>query len=108
MPQETLAERFENRFILGLGVSNRAGNERRGLEWQKGYTFMKQYRVKLKSASYAAPTPGEDPPTLLAGILPKMMELVFTEMALPRGLRHQVQSDLQDCSDKTLGRRRLP
>ena len=75
----TLAERFDNRFILGLGVSNRAGNERRGLEWQKPYAFMKQYLEKMRSAPYAAPAPGEDPPIVLAAILPKMMELAAAE-----------------------------
>ncbi len=74
----TLAERFENRFILGLGVSNRAGNERRGLEWQKPYTFMKQYLEKMRSAPYTAPGPGEEPPIVLAAILPKMIELAAT------------------------------
>ncbi len=75
----TLAERFQDRFILGLGVSNRAGNQRRGLEWQKPYTFMKQYLEKMRSAPYTAPGPGEEPPIVLAAILPKMMELAATE-----------------------------
>lgn len=75
----TLAERFEERFILGLGVSNRAANQFRGLGWEKPLTYMRDYLARMKSAAYAAPAPKEDPPIVLAALLPKMLELAASQ-----------------------------
>jgi alkanesulfonate monooxygenase SsuD/methylene tetrahydromethanopterin reductase-like flavin-dependent oxidoreductase (luciferase family) len=54
---KTLGELFEDRFILGLGVSNPAANARRGIGYGKPYTFMREYLAKMKSALYTAPMP---------------------------------------------------
>lgn len=75
----TLAERFEERFILGLGVSAKAANTMRGLPWDKPYSYMREYLRKMKSTAYAAPSPRTDPPIVVAAILPKMLELAASE-----------------------------
>jgi probable F420-dependent oxidoreductase len=75
----TLRELFEDRFILGLGVSAKTANEVRGLRWKKPVTFMRDYVAKMKATPYMAPGPKSEPPVVLAGILPKMVELAATE-----------------------------
>jgi len=75
----TLAERFEDRFILGLGVSGKTANTMRGLPWDKPYSYMREYLRKMKSIAYAAPLPHSDPPIVVAAILPKMLELAASE-----------------------------
>ena len=75
----TLAERFEERFILGLGVSAKAANTMRGLPWDKPYSYMREYLRKMKSTAYAAPSPRTDPSIVVAAILPKMLKLAASE-----------------------------
>lgn len=75
----TLCELFEDRFILGLGVSGKTANEVRGLRWEKPVSFMRDYVAKMKATPYMAPGPKTEPPVVLAGILPKMVELASTE-----------------------------
>jgi probable F420-dependent oxidoreductase len=74
----TLAELFDDRFILGLGVSNRGANARRGIGYEKPVTFMKDYLAKMKTAPYSAPAPAHDAPIVLAGMMPKMLSLAAT------------------------------
>ena len=59
---KTLGELFDDRFILGLGVSNKRGNERRGVPYAKPVAFMRDYIARMKSAPYTAPRPKADPP----------------------------------------------
>ena len=40
---------------------------------------MRDYLVKMKATPYMAPGPKTEPPVVLAGILPKMVELAATE-----------------------------
>ncbi len=75
----TLGELFEDRFILGLGVSNKKGNARRGVAYEKPYSFMCDYLTKMKTAPYGAPKPQHEPPIVLAGMMPKMLQLAATE-----------------------------
>jgi probable F420-dependent oxidoreductase len=75
----TLCELFEDRFILGLGVSGKTANELRGLRWEKPVSFMRNYVAKMKATPYMAPGPKTEPPVVLAGILPKMVELAASE-----------------------------
>ncbi len=75
----TLGELFEDRFILGLGVSGKGGNTIRGVAYEKPYSFIKDYLAKMKAAPYMAPKPTHEPPILLAGLLPKMVRLAATE-----------------------------
>jgi len=75
----TLGELFEDRFILGLGVSNKRGNARRGVTYDKPYSFMREYLTKMRAAPYGAPKPQHEPPIVLAGMMPKMLQLATTE-----------------------------
>ncbi len=75
----TLAELYEGRYILGLGVSGEAANAYRGIPWDKPFTFMGEYLKKMKVASRNAPSPKDEPLVVLAAILPKMLELAAAE-----------------------------
>ncbi|MBI3246563.1 MAG: TIGR03620 family F420-dependent LLM class oxidoreductase [Deltaproteobacteria bacterium] len=75
----TLGELFEDRFILGLGVSNKRGNAGRGIPYSKPVTFMRDYLAKMKATPYNAPAPHQEPPLVLAGMMPKMLQLAATE-----------------------------
>ena len=70
-----LAELFEDRFILGLGVSAGPFMVRNGLRYDKPVTFMREYLERIKSAPYKAPEPRREPPVVIAGLLPRMMRL---------------------------------
>lgn len=71
----TLGEFFEDRFILGLGVSNQTYNARRGVGYDKPVAFMRGYLEKIKTVPYNAPKPQQEPPIVLAGMMPKMLQL---------------------------------
>jgi probable F420-dependent oxidoreductase len=75
----TLAELFEGRFILGLGVSHRELQAMRGLGYEKPVSYMREYLAKLKAADYQAPKPKQPAPIVLGALLPKMTQLAFTE-----------------------------
>src|SRR6266498_2278053 len=47
---KTLGELFGDRFILGLGVSNKEYNTRRGVDYERPVSFMRDYLVKMKTA----------------------------------------------------------
>jgi probable F420-dependent oxidoreductase len=70
-----LAELFDDRFILGLGVSAGPFMVRNGLRYDKPVTFMREYLERIKSAPYKAPAPRREPPVVIAGLLPRMMRL---------------------------------
>ena len=77
---KTVAEQSGGRFILGIGVSHAplvAGL--RGHNYDKPYTYMKEYLAKMKGALYRAPAPKEPVPILLAALHPKMLALSATE-----------------------------
>ena len=75
----TLNELFDNRFVLGLGVSNKAYNARRGIGYDKPAAFMRDYIAKMKAAPYNAPKPQQEPRIVLAAMMPKMLHLAATE-----------------------------
>ena len=75
----TLAELFGDRFLLGLGVSNAQANARRGIPYGKPLSFTREYLAKMKAAPYNAPAPQNDPPVVLAGMMPKMLKLAATQ-----------------------------
>ena len=75
----TLAELYGDRFVLGLGVSNAQGNARRGIPYGKPLSFTREYLTKMKAVPYAAPAPQNDPPVVLAGMMPKMLALAATQ-----------------------------
>ncbi|MEA2679754.1 MAG: hypothetical protein QOK03_1476, partial [Candidatus Binataceae bacterium] len=77
---KTVAESSGGRFILGIGVSHAplvAGL--RGHNYEKPYTYMKEYLAKMKGARYFAPAPKEPVPVVLAALHPKMLALSATE-----------------------------
>jgi len=76
-----LSELFPDRFILGLGVSNAAANERRGVRYEPPVEFMKSYLARMKAAPYMAPAPAEEAPVVLGSFLPQMVRLAADETA---------------------------
>jgi probable F420-dependent oxidoreductase len=70
-----LAELFEGRFILGLGVSAGPFMRRNGLHYDKPVEFVSDYLERMKAAPYKAPMPQEEPPVVLAGLRPRMLRL---------------------------------
>jgi len=74
-----LSELFDNRFILGLGVSNKTYNTRRGVAYDKPVAFMRDYITKMKAAPYNAPKPQHEPPIVLAAMMPKMLQLAASD-----------------------------
>ena len=74
--QNTLAEQSGNRFLLGLGVSHRPLVEGvRGLTYGKPVATMKSYLEKMAQAPYSSIKPDRRPPTVIAALGPKMLEL---------------------------------
>jgi probable F420-dependent oxidoreductase len=76
---KTLAELFPARFILGLGVSALAANVRRGISYEKPFSFTQDYLKKMKEMLYTAPEPAQQPPIVLAALRPKMLQLAAAE-----------------------------
>ncbi|HXD89408.1 MAG TPA: TIGR03620 family F420-dependent LLM class oxidoreductase [Candidatus Binataceae bacterium] len=70
-----LAELFDDRFILGLGVSAGPFMRRNGLRFEKPVEFVRDYLARMKSAPYKAPLPKAEPPVVLAGLRPQMLRL---------------------------------
>jgi probable F420-dependent oxidoreductase len=70
-----LAELFDGRFILGLGVSAGPFMKRNGLRFEKPVEFVRDYLGRMRSAPYKAPVPKEEPPVVLAGLRPRMLQL---------------------------------
>ncbi len=78
--QLTLAEQSGGRFLLGIGVSHRLLVEDiRGHVYGKPLKTMRDYLARMKAASYGAIPPAEEPPTVLAALGPKMLELARDE-----------------------------
>ena len=75
----TLGELFADRFVLGLGVSNKMGNQRRGIPYAKPLSFTREYLQKMRAAPYGGPPPRPEPPIVLAGMMPKMLALAAAE-----------------------------
>jgi probable F420-dependent oxidoreductase len=74
--QKALAEASGGRFLLGVGVSHRPMVEGvRGHTYRKPVATMRAYLEAMKNAPYAAPSPPEPPPVILAAIGPKMLAL---------------------------------
>src|SRR5215475_5298583 len=72
----TVAEASGGRFLLGIGVSHKPiVNNLRGHNYDKPYSFMKEYLPKMKGALYLAPKPKEPAPVVIAALHPKMLKL---------------------------------
>ncbi|MAG34324.1 MAG: LLM class F420-dependent oxidoreductase [Deltaproteobacteria bacterium] len=74
--QYTLAEQSGGRFLLGIGISHRLLVEDiRGHVYGKPISAMREYLDRYDAADYGAMPPAETPPTVLAALGPKMLEL---------------------------------
>jgi probable F420-dependent oxidoreductase len=71
----TLAELYPDRFILGLGVSAGPFMVRNGLKFEKPVSYMREYLDGIRNGPFKAPMPAQEPPVVLAGLLPKMLRL---------------------------------
>jgi probable F420-dependent oxidoreductase len=77
---KTVAELSGGRFILGIGVSHQPlVTGVRGHNYDKPYSYMKEYLPKMKNALYLAPQPKEPVPVVLAALHPKMLALSAAE-----------------------------
>jgi probable F420-dependent oxidoreductase len=74
--QKSLAEQSGGRFLLGMGVSHKPLVEGvRGLEYGPPVKTMRKYLEGMANAPYSGFPPEETPPTLIAALGPKMLEL---------------------------------
>ena len=74
--QKSLCEQSNNRFLLGLGVSHKPLVEGvRGLNYGPPVKTMRNYLEGMKAAPYTALSHEEEPPTVIAALGPKMLEL---------------------------------
>lgn len=76
--QCTLAEAYEGRFLLGLGVSHaRLVETVRGHRYERPFSAMGQYLDAMDQAAtvYRAVTPSSPPPRILAALGPRMLSL---------------------------------
>jgi probable F420-dependent oxidoreductase len=74
--QRTLAEAFDNRFLLGIGVSQAPVVEGvRGHKFGSPLGRMSDYLDAMDAVVYQAPPPSTAPARVLAAIGPRMLEL---------------------------------
>ena len=74
--QKSLAEQSGGRFLLGMGVSHKPLVEGvRGLEYGPPVKTMRAYLEAMKAAPYNGFPPADEPPTVIAALGPKMLEL---------------------------------
>jgi probable F420-dependent oxidoreductase len=71
----TLNEAYQERFLLGLGVSHAPLVNSRGHGYAKPLTAMREYLEAIDAHTYAAPPPEQPSPILLAALRPKMLAL---------------------------------
>jgi probable F420-dependent oxidoreductase len=71
----TLAGMFDHRFILTMGASHKPFINRYGLHYEKPYRYMCDYVAAMKSAPFLGPRLKQEPPVLLAALMPRMLRL---------------------------------
>ena len=80
--QKALAEQSGNRFLLGIGVSHKPFVEGvRGLTYRPPVATMRDYLEKMAASPYQSVPPSEEPPTVIAALGPKMLELARDKCA---------------------------
>ena len=70
-----LAEAYDGRFVLGLGVSHAPAVAQRGHDYGKPVTAMRRYLDGLDAADYRAPAPAHPAPVVIAALRRRMLEL---------------------------------
>lgn len=74
--QRSLAEQSGGRFLLGMGVSHKPLVEGvRGLKYGPPIATMRTYLDGMSKAPYTGSAAEEEPPTVIAALGPKMLEL---------------------------------
>jgi probable F420-dependent oxidoreductase len=74
--QRSLEEAFPGRFLLGLGVSHQHLVDRvRNHDYSRPYSYMVEYLQRMDDSVFRAVGPTERPPTVLAALGPKMLQL---------------------------------
>jgi probable F420-dependent oxidoreductase len=74
--QRTLAEAYPDRFLLGIGVSHAPLVQMlRGHDYQKPYTYMRQYLDAMARAPFGASGPATPPETVIGALHPRMLRL---------------------------------
>ena len=71
----TLAEAYPGRLVLGIGVSHAPSVARRGHDYGRPLTVMREYLDAMEKAPYQGPQPAQPPPLLLAALGPRMLRL---------------------------------
>ncbi|XVQ14952.1 TIGR03620 family F420-dependent LLM class oxidoreductase [Spirillospora sp. CA-255316] len=80
--QLTLAEAFDNRFLLGMGVSRAFVVEgMRGHVYTRPLKRMADYLDAMDKATYVSPRPAITPPRVIGAIGPKMLRLAAERSA---------------------------
>ncbi|MCY3954090.1 MAG: TIGR03620 family F420-dependent LLM class oxidoreductase [bacterium] len=80
--QRTVAEAFEGRFLLGLGVSHAhlvAGLRKH--DYSRPLSYMREYLERMHKAVFFAHGPEDLPETVLAALGPEMLQLSATATA---------------------------
>ncbi len=71
----TLAESYPGRFVLGIGVSHAPSVARRGGTYGSPVATMRAYLDAMDAAPWNGPAGAPVPPTVLAALGPRMLEL---------------------------------
>ena len=71
----TLNEAYDERFVLGLGVSHAPIVKSRGHDYAKPLSAMRTYLEAIDAHTYGAPSPAHPSPVVLAALRPKMLQL---------------------------------
>jgi probable F420-dependent oxidoreductase len=70
-----LSDAYPGRFLLGLGVSHQGSVTRRGHEYRRPWSAMRDYIDAMDRAASSAPEPEVAPRMVLAALGPKMLGL---------------------------------
>ena len=71
----TLAEAHDGRFVLGIGASHTPLVARRGHDYARPYSAMRDYLDAMARARYTSPSPAREPDVVLAALGPRMLAL---------------------------------
>ena len=71
----TLAEAHGGRFVLGIGASHTPLVARRGHDYARPYSAMRDYLDAMGRAVYTSPPPAREPEVVLAALGPRMLRL---------------------------------
>ncbi len=77
----TVADAYPGRFLLGMGVSHAPSVARRGGEYVKPWSHMREYLGAMDAARYDGPEPERPASRVLAALGPRMLELAAERAA---------------------------